>query len=227
MTLVNDNNACMKFDGDVIDIIGGNNGTWAGTEAYATGIINQAASFNGSSRISASYNPILTRTTNHSVSLWFKANTMSAGTHSYLMCNANVGLSNRLGIVLYNVEGTKTIRVYYFNMGYTGRSGTLIENEWVHLVYTCTSSGVLSLYLNGVLQTGTQSDTVSTAGLFIGDKGDGSGYFNGLIDEFFIWNKVLSQDDVTNLYNEGNGLSFPFISDNVTRIGGAIINGYC
>ena len=34
--------------------------------------------------------------------------------------------------------------------------------------------------------------------------------YNGLIDEVGFWHKVLSQSEVTSLYNSGAGLAYPF-----------------
>lgn len=37
-----------------------------------------------------------------------------------------------------------------------------------------------------------------------------SGYFNGKLDEFGIWNRVLSTAEEEELYNSGSGLQYPF-----------------
>ena len=34
--------------------------------------------------------------------------------------------------------------------------------------------------------------------------------FKGTIDELGIWNRALTDADVSKLYNNGNGLSYPF-----------------
>lgn len=34
-------------------------------------------------------------------------------------------------------------------------------------------------------------------------------YFNGRLDAVSVWNKVLSADEVTQLYNSGNGKQYP------------------
>jgi hypothetical protein len=69
-------------------------------------------------------------------------------------------------------------------------------------------SGV-ACYLNGIAQTGTTNwsqlsggSTVSNAGsLNIGHKDGGSNSFDGQIDEVRIYNRALSADEVTRLYN--------------------------
>ena len=38
-----------------------------------------------------------------------------------------------------------------------------------------------------------------------------SAYFDGLVDECGIWSRALTTDEVTSLYNSGNGFTYPFI----------------
>ena len=42
------------------------------------------------------------------------------------------------------------------------------------------------------------------------DRRDSTEYFNGDIDEVGVWNKRLSDSDLSHLYNAGAGLPYPF-----------------
>ena len=89
-----------------------------------------------------------------------------------------------------------------------------------HLVFQKSGSAI-SLYINGTLQ---DSDTMFTDGfihnksdVFIGSLGlDSTGSaangFTGAIDEFFIFNKALTQDEINQLAN-------PEMSINTNRVG--------
>lgn len=44
----------------------------------------------------------------------------------------------------------------------------------------------------------------------LGVKRDGTQSWDGLIDEVGIWNRVLSDDELTSLYNNRDGLAYPF-----------------
>jgi len=103
-------------------------------------------------------------------------------------------------------------------------------NTWVHYVVTYdgsrTGSGLgLNLYKDGTKLTNvTRSGNFpsgtgqSTADFDIGARSNGSvRYFDGLIDEFSVFNSELSQSDVTAIYNGGvpnnlNNLSTPPLS---------------
>ena len=40
--------------------------------------------------------------------------------------------------------------------------------------------------------------------------------FDGIMDEVGIWNRVLSDSEITELYNGGAGLTYPFVVDTCT-----------
>ena len=79
----------------------------------------------------------------------------------------------------------------------------------------------MKIYLNGVqgtttttLSGGTGASGISdisntSAELLFGKYGDNTLYFNGKIDAVTIWTKILSQDEVTQLYNSGTGKQYP------------------
>lgn len=49
-----------------------------------------------------------------------------------------------------------------------------------------------------------------TSPLHISHRGDAAGYWNGRIDEVYIWKRALTLGERTELWNGGAGLSFPF-----------------
>jgi hypothetical protein len=60
------------------------------------------------------------------------------------------------------------------------------------------------MYLDNVLQTGTNPLTAATTvGARIGAWTNGLPFFNGSIDEAIIFNRTLSSDEITSLYNLG------------------------
>ena len=75
-------------------------------------------------------------------------------------------------------------------------------------------SGDTKFYVNGDLkETLTTTFTPSGfSGLTIGNREEHTQQsVQGVIDEIGIWNKKLTQTDVTNLYNSGAGLQYPFL----------------
>ena len=103
-------------------------------------------------------------------------------------------------------SGTKAGGVRWGDAWLTG-TATLNNNAW-HFVAITVNAGVKTIYVDGNVdaQTGTTGWTqaaMTTANQFwIGqspDDGDGGVGFNGLIDEVYMFNRALSQSEITNI----------------------------
>ena len=83
-------------------------------------------------------------------------------------------------------------------------------NEWIYVVGLWKSNiNDISLYVNTIEQTnsGYGTPTAVSSNVFnIGRRGDGNTdtYFNGSIDDVRIYNRALSQEEITLLYNSYN-----------------------
>lgn len=75
-----------------------------------------------------------------------------------------------------------------------------------------TTNNRAVVYYDGSIQTNT-SKTLAFNGInndfFIGDWGVNS-FFYGQIDDLSIWNRALDKAEMDELYNLGNGLTYPF-----------------
>lgn len=91
------------------------------------------------------------------------------------------------------------------------------QENWTHIVFVKTSSS-LEIYVNGVL-----SNTVNVSNTF--GTSDGALYFgklpvsgfdyflNGLLDDIGIWNRALTQEEITNLYNANQCITNITVTD--------------
>ena len=103
-----------------------------------------------------------------------------------------------------------------------GATDEIDDTDWHHLVVTYDGSAVLGgvkMYLDGsALSMSEVSDdleidddmltsTDMSFGSFINNTSSNSvvGMFDGHMDEIAIWDKVISSDEVTDLYNSGDG----------------------
>ncbi|RLF09069.1 MAG: hypothetical protein DRJ69_05335 [Thermoprotei archaeon] len=84
-------------------------------------------------------------------------------------------------------------------------SSNVQTTEWQHIAATWVGGNAPKLYINGVEDTptytsnnGTMISGVDT--LRIGCRGTGD-YWDGLIDEVFIFNKALTSEEISDLYN--------------------------
>jgi hypothetical protein len=94
---------------------------------------------------------------------------------------------------------------YYDGSSWTGVNGAYDKNKWVH-VAGVNDGGSISLYINGVSQSGTSSPYANTRSkLILGytPSSGGGATFNGAMDEVLIFSDALSADEIEVLYKLG------------------------
>ncbi len=197
------------------DSFGSNNGTAVGGLTYTTGKIGNAFNLNGTNSYVSLPNSAnqFNFTGDFSVSCWFKTNTVSG--NQMIFSNLAYNGGNRRGY--YIVLAGNTIGCWLTNHPqyqefYT--SGVISTGTWYHLSVT-RESGVVKIYLNGtLLATDTNAITLGnyvTVLTSIGAYTNGvstTSHFNGQIDALNIWQKSLTQSEITELYNSGNGAQY-------------------
>lgn len=91
---------------------------------------------------------------------------------------------------------------------YCAYSSTRLNlHQWYHVVGTWDVGGVLQMYIDGVADGSPANcggKRTKLAGLHIGCQVKNSGYpIDGVIDEVYIYDRVLSPAEVLSLYNDG------------------------
>lgn len=202
------------------DAHGSNDLTDVNTVGSATGKQGNGADFEYSNlerlTISDASQTGLDLSTDFSFACWIKIESTGAGVNHYLMGKWGAS-SNRSYYFSY--------RDYDFQVGYFDgtnitRGGTnanvVSDGTWYHLVATMDiSAASLTLYINGSEVTTSMDLTGATsinngAGAFQIGSIDASTVetFDGIIDEVGVWSKILTQDEVTALYNQGDGITY-------------------
>ncbi|MEI7765150.1 MAG: LamG domain-containing protein [bacterium] len=191
------------------DLYGNNNGALGKTcptvsPSFVVGKNGNALNFNGSSNnVLVNDSTSLNFTTSMSVSAWIKWNIdPSTGVTYATIVNKNGDNEYRLQ---HNVTNSK------FEFGIkTDTGGTFVTSTttpvvgvWYYLVGTWDGSYV-KIYVNGILeQTGGRGGTMlsSSAPLKIGSSNIDARWFNGIIDEVSLWDRALSQQEITQIYS--------------------------
>lgn len=198
-----------------------------------TGIIGNAYNFSstGTPRLNAS--TIATesaydfdRTTAYTVSGWFKLSSNGFGTNNRIVFNkADGGFA--IGITLMFDTNNKLI--WYHRDSGTGEDsittvGTFTDTNFHHLVAVydgSDSANGMKIYIDGAnVSTTVVLNTVSAT--ILNNQPFIIGNFDpivspptsfpmlGILDEVGVWKRNLSQAEITQLYNSGNGLTYPF-----------------
>lgn len=135
---------------------------------------------------------------------------------------------NEWAFRMYNTGNTETptrfnrISFYIFSLSGGEGSGAAFEDEvipgqWIHVLGTVDAQYV-SIFKNGVFQN--KEDWVAfpvtlaegTAPVRIGGRAN-DGFFKGMIDNVQIWNRVLTNDEISRLYREGETPSSGLVAD--------------
>jgi len=116
--------------------------------------------------------------------------------------------ADRFQMYLYNSTGVNV------GIATANNSGSPSTGTWYHVVAWHDSvNNTINIKVNNgttdsIATTGAPSDTVSNTRIGAGSTTE-TQFFDGLIDEVGFWKKVLTTQDITDLYNSGNGNSYP------------------
>jgi len=194
-----------------------NNGASQTTDKNS--ITNQAYSFNGSSNYMSSSIPNLT---NMSISFWFKSSDVISQ-KDMVAKSINTDLSYIVGFYAGN------LRMYFKTS--SGAAWITISavstGTWYHFVFTYDGVN-LKIYLNNVLKntTGFTGAVNPTSVLFnIGRRGTTGLYYNGVIDECYVWSRAITSTEVSDLYNNYDNAFVTGYSNKVNGIIPSKING--
>ena len=162
-----------------------------------------AVSFDGvSDKVQISNFPTIGQTSSssgYSISCYFKADSVSAWVS--LFSFGDQATSEKRSLMISS--GGK-LSVSHYNDNVSG-STTLSTGVWYHGVCTIASNGSAIVYLNGS-SDGTGSVTLTSYSgttAYIGSNPNGNGeFFNGMMSGVKVFNTVLTQDQVRELYTK-------------------------
>mgnify|MGYP003146715518 CR=1 FL=1 len=145
--------------------------------------------------------------TNFTISLWLNKKGLTGDTQFAFSHPETAGDGNRIYISFSSGNNDLDLKVGSIQSSNNFDVGT---NEWHFITLTSSFNVSYKGYVDGTNVTG---NVLSTAGtdvlrdIFIGIRNTADQYFNGSIDEVLIYNRSLSQAEVTALYNNYTLLS--------------------
>ena len=208
------------MDGDATDSVASNDLTVNGPVNHSdNGKINEGYIFDGSNDDLNRANSTFLELQTFSVNFWVKVTTAA---NNYVFAYGRQLASPFYGwVIVINSGGA----VNFF----TGKAGgynnivstaTLPDTNYHMVTLTLLASGgVTKIYVDGSLH-GDDTFSISPItynasyrNLKFGEAADGAGQnLHGCLDEVGFWSKVLSQSEITQLYNSGTGFQYPFTS---------------
>ena len=215
-TLWNDLLAYYTADNTPNDALGTYNGTLVNGTTYGTGIINQGFKFDGVNDY-VNLGPILDfdGSTPFSFSFWIKPNIVTNQLIIEKWTGDNKGYiifltGGKLRFALSNIIFVNALRVETINV-----LSTNLQHITISYDGSKTPNGI-KIYINNIEQSLTTLDNSLTGSishpnenLTFGLAQSGLSYYNGILDEVGVWDKVLTPTEVTELYNAGAGKQYP------------------
>jgi hypothetical protein len=164
------------------------------------------------------YSPVLNSSA-VSISIWvYQRQFVWAG-------NTNPPMSTLAARFQYGSSG----QVWMLNSGTNGINGfsgapNITLNSWTHIL-TTFENGTGKIYINGQLISTTNNlaslNVTGNSGISIGESNQANGYWwptDGIIDDFALWNRALTQQEITDLYNSTDCVNDLTISPNVNSL---------
>lgn len=209
--------AYYKLDGDSTDEVNDNDGVDTDV-TYSTGKINTGAVFNGTTSKTNCGSNIDLVNKSFSISGWF-ANTKSTTVNSYSGLHETGDIGKSLHIGRRGSNGKFTFAFYGDDLDSSTNMST--DGSWEYWTLTFNSTNKeKKIYRNGVLDnSGIGTGNLTASGNFIIGQWESEGsYYQGSIDELGIWNRVLTTDEISELYNSGSGKQYPFDHPIVSQV---------
>ena len=202
-----------------VDFIGGHDGTRIGGASWVAGKVGGAIDTNNSGYIVIGEHADLRPSAAFSLQAWVSVDSFSMW-EGLVAHNQDNG-ANESGFCLYT--DASGVSLYVSDGGYKTVSTSVTASQWTHIIGTY-DSGTLRLYKNGALV-----DSIGVSGpvdwkfipldMNIGRYHDDNEEYpaDARIDEVALWDRVLTAEEITYLYNGGAGQCLacgPYVSIN-------------
>ena len=226
-TLINNLISYYKAESNVNDSLTTNNGTAQGGLTYSAGKSGNAFNLNGTNAYVELGDVMDVGTSSWSYSTWFNTSqsfftsflfgkTIAAGVRGRVISL----IDNQKIQIIFDADASNVIVV-------ETPATSILPNIWYHAVIQIDRTDKIKLYLNGSAVTltttngtnnlapysATNYNTNNPFRIGSGTSADNvtpSQFYSGKIDEFGIWNRVLTQLEITDLYNAGTGKFYPY-----------------
>jgi len=204
------------FEGNVADTAGAADGTWSGAAAYDTGRWGQAAVIGQTTGVKGDLATGVTDLFNNpygdngwTMNVWVN---LSDATFDDWSIIAGVGNSSSISgsRLIHQSDPSKGDVIQFSGCGPWGflddTTATYALNDWT-MVTVVAKWSAFSVYVDGVHKTGNQLDAwfnapdLSGDDVFVGMLNQwASDKFEGLVDEYTIWDGPMVQDQITSMY---------------------------
>ena len=230
--------AWYKFDGNANDSAGHAHGSPQGNPTYAQGVYGQAISFDGredSVRIAGAASLFSNINTGITIAFW--QNGAISRHHRDTICCSDYAHRLNHPVITINLGCWNRPGQYNWDCGQRGSLNDRLNGEhqhesewagrWNHWAFTKdVRSGKMQIFLNGRLFDSRTNVNSPISGITLFEIGSGwYGGYDGLIDDFRIYDYSLSSSQIAHVATYGTGIfSQPLISKLASSASGIRVN---
>jgi len=234
----NDPVALYKFDGNVRDSMGNAHGLLRGDPKYVQGVYSQAIRFDGcddSVHIAGATSLFSNINTGITIGFWQFGEISSHNRDT--ICSSDYTDESKIPVISINLGCWKRPGHYNWDCGSlqgvndrlngAHQRETEWEGQWNHWAFTKdVRSGKMQIFLNGRLYASRDDATSTISGVTSFKIGSGwYGGYDGLIDDFRIYDHALTRSQVAYIATGGTGVfSRPFTSNAERPLGAGVNN---
>ena len=187
-------------DGSTNGYNGTVNGATLTTDRF--GNTNSSYNFNGTNNYISLPTGFTTGSASKSFSVWFY---LTNGTYNFVLDGGTSVNGSSFGLFWNSNPTINKLTFHGDGTTYDYEFTDINFNQWYHTVITYDGTTVKS-YLNGVY-IGSKIvtlNTSTTSNIKVGCRNNTSAYFVGKIDDIGVWNRALTQQEITDLYNSNS-----------------------
>lgn len=204
------------------DFASTNNLTDNNSVASTTGIVGTAASFSAGSsqRLTIADNAALSMGSGQSFTIgaFINVGAVANGTTYALLAKGTGTAATHEYALVHTGNGSTTALKFQISNGSTLTTVTWATNlsasTWCHVVagYDAVNGQAFLTVNNATQQTTAHTSGAqdSTNAFAIGAYSGGTNYLTGYVDAVGVWKRVLTTAEITELYNSGAGVQYPF-----------------
>jgi hypothetical protein len=207
---------------DVTDEVGTNDLSNTGNVTFTTAKFSKGASLDGSSQYLGIPSGVTRLSGSMTISVWINTDSVT-GDH-YITSDWSYDYRNYL-IYLNGAVPKLSIGNGSKSQDSTLSGVPITTGTWNHICVVRNGT-TQSIFVNGVktTQTGSYSGGVTTNARNLGAAGTEDGKFDGLIDDFAMFNRALTDAEVLGLYTGGQDLRFSSDADGATQLAHEVVN---
>ena len=188
------------------DSFGSNDGALSNGATYAPGLVGRAFLFDGvDDQFTAPTVDLPVGASPRTLMFWVKSPNMAVGNR--MLAGWGTPAAGQMSAITLGHNNLPTRQPFFWGYFVDVRSTTQLEDDtWHHLAFTRDDTGLVKLYVDGVMED-SEDLTINTpvgTTFYIGGFYSTMSAFEGLLDEIMVFDRALTESDIEAIWSAGS-----------------------